>query len=82
MNTRDLAAKLGKQPQTFHAAICRRGSYYGLRPEKLPDGSLLWPDDSVERLLEFARQFGVVDKAKNARDRRAAAQAANASSGG
>jgi hypothetical protein len=31
--------------------LCRRGSYYGIRPAKLPNGRLLWPGDAVERLL-------------------------------
>jgi hypothetical protein len=86
VNTRELASHLGKQPQTLHAAICRNGSYYGIRPEKLPDGSLLWPENSVERLIEYAKNKGAIDRTKKALEvlsqRRAAAKATNASAGG
>lgn len=86
MNTRELASRLGKQPQTLYAAICRNGSYYGIRPEKLPDGALLWPDDTVERLIEIAKRDGAPDRTQKAREvlaqRRAAAQVANTSVGG
>jgi hypothetical protein len=48
--TESLARRLGLQPQSLRAAICRNGHYYGLRPTKLPNGRLLWPADAFERL--------------------------------
>jgi hypothetical protein len=75
LNTREFAKKLGKQPSTLHAAVCRQGSYYGIRPQKLPDGTLLWPDDAVEQLVEYAKLNGACDKAKKARDALAAKRA-------
>ena len=48
--TENLAQKLGLHPQTLRAALCRNGHYFGLRPIKLPNGRLLWPDDSFEKL--------------------------------
>jgi len=78
VNTRELATRLGKQPHTLHAAYCRKGSYFGLKPAKLPDGALLWPDDSVEQLLAFAAENGTLDKPRKAREALAAKRAAAA----
>jgi hypothetical protein len=50
LTTNVLAAKLGVQPQTLRAALCRNGHYYGLRPWKTPSGRLLWPANSIQRL--------------------------------
>lgn len=80
MNTREFASRIGNQPQSLHAAICRHGSYYGIRPEKLPNGTLIWPDNSVELLIEYAKSKGAIDKSRKAREtlaqRRVAAQVA------
>jgi hypothetical protein len=48
--TETLARRLGLLPQSLRAAICRNGSYYGIKPIKLPNGRLLWPADAFERL--------------------------------
>ena len=50
MTTDKLAAGIGNQPQSIIVHLCRKGSYYGLVPIKLPNGRLKWPDDSIERL--------------------------------
>jgi len=50
--TETLARRLGLRPQTLRAAICRSGHYYGLRPTKLPNGRLLWPDNAFELLTQ------------------------------
>jgi len=39
------------KPATVRVRFCRTGSYFGIRPKKLPNGRLAWPDDSEERLL-------------------------------
>jgi hypothetical protein len=86
MNTRKLAEKIGCQSTSIHARYCRTGSFHGVLPEKLPNGCLIWPDDTVERLIELAKRNGIPDRTQKAREvlaqRRAAAQADNASSGG
>lgn len=51
MDTQTLAARLGLRPQSIRAQVCRTGDYFGLRPGRLPNNRLLWPADSVERLL-------------------------------
>lgn len=45
-----LAQQLGMRPQSLVAAVCRKGSYFGIIPTKLPNGRLMWPDDTLERL--------------------------------
>lgn len=49
--TAALAKRLGIQPQSIRAAICRKGDYYGVTPTRLPNGRLLWPDDAFEKLV-------------------------------
>lgn len=51
ITTEQLAAPIGVKPQTIRVRLCQTGSYFGLTPQKLPNGRLLWPADSVERLL-------------------------------
>lgn len=50
ITTEAFAGSLGLKPQSIRAALCRDGHYFGIRPSKLPNGRLLWPADSVERL--------------------------------
>lgn len=54
MSTNDFADATGAKPQTIRVRLCQTGSYYGIKPRKLPNGRLLWPADSVERLLDSA----------------------------
>ena len=52
---KSLADQLGIQPQSVRARVCRTGSYYGVRPQKLPNGRLSWPDDGYERIVSASR---------------------------
>ncbi len=51
LTTAELASALGVQPPSIRTHVYRRGSYYGIRPLKGPNGRLLWPADSIDRLL-------------------------------
>lgn len=51
LTTEALAESTGHKPQTLRAAYCRHGHWCGIRPAKLPNGRLLWPSDSIDRLL-------------------------------
>lgn len=53
--TDSLASRLGIKPQSIHARYCRTGSYFGVKPLKLPNGRLLWPADAFERLTDVKR---------------------------
>jgi len=54
--TRELAAFAGVQPESIRVQYCRAGHYFGLVPDRLPNGRLAWPSDSRERLLEAGRK--------------------------
>lgn len=51
ITTEELATALAIRPQTLRKRYCQTGSYFGLRPSKLPNGQLRWPADSVEVLV-------------------------------
>ncbi len=50
--TEALAESLGIKPGSIRSRYCRTGSYFGLRPVKLPNGRLLWPGDATEQLTQ------------------------------
>ena len=51
LSTEQLAELAHVKPATIRTQLCRHGHYCGLRPIKLPNRFLAWPDDSLERLL-------------------------------
>jgi hypothetical protein len=51
LTTEQFATLLQLNPQTLRKRLSQTGSYFGARPVKLPNGRLLWPADSLERLL-------------------------------
>jgi hypothetical protein len=67
-STPELARHLGITAEGMRVHLCKRGSYYGLKPERLPNGRLIWPADSMERLKEAGRKTRV-----HTPDRKAAA---------
>lgn len=54
--TSELARPLGLNPESIRTHLCRKGSYFGLKPRRLPNGRLLWPADSVKRLLDQQKE--------------------------
>lgn len=50
LSTEELAQILKITAQGIRKRFCVTGSYWGVRPVKLPSGRLLWPGDTVERL--------------------------------
>lgn len=52
ITTEELASMLGLKPNTFRAALCRNGHYYGIRPVKLPNRRLMWPLADVRKLMD------------------------------
>ena len=59
LTTPDLASQVGITPESLRVHLCRRGSYFGLVPDRLPNGRLLWPADSLERLKEEGRKTSI-----------------------
>ncbi|WP_111747333.1 monooxygenase [Salinisphaera orenii] len=54
LTTEQFAQATGNRPGSIRTHLCERGSYYGIKPKKLPNGRLLWPPDAIERLLDAA----------------------------
>lgn len=50
ISTETLATQAHVKPSSIRVRLCRTGSYFGLVPDKLPNGRLSWPGDSYERL--------------------------------
>ncbi len=52
ISTEILAAQLRLRQETIRLRLSREGSYYGIVPEKTPNGRLHWPADSAQRLMK------------------------------
>lgn len=50
MNTEQLAAALQIKPESIHKRHYLTGAYFCLRPVKLPNRRLIWPEDSLAKL--------------------------------
>ena len=42
-STAEFAAQNLVKPQSVRKQYCLKGSYFGVRPQKLPNGRLCWP---------------------------------------
>ncbi|TMO09466.1 hypothetical protein [Pseudoalteromonas sp. S558] len=51
LTTEQFALALHGKPSTIRTRLCKTGSFYGIKPIKLPSGRLLWPADAVQALL-------------------------------
>lgn len=46
VSTDEFAAHNLVKPQSVRKRFSQTGEYFGVRPTKLPNGRLLWPEDS------------------------------------
>ena len=53
-STNELAEQLRGTPGSIRVRLCETGSYFGIKPLKLPSGRLLWPADSLEQLAAYS----------------------------
>lgn len=42
-STQEFATLNLVRPQSVRKRLCQTGSYFGIKPTKLPNGKLLWP---------------------------------------
>ena len=49
--TEQFAKTIQGKPSTIRTRLCKTGSFYGIKPIKLPSGRLLWPADAVQALI-------------------------------
>lgn len=54
ISTSEFASECKVQPNTIRASLCANGHYLGIRPQKMPNGRLMWPVDEVQQLLAEA----------------------------
>jgi len=50
LSTAELARQSLATAGSIRVRYCKTGSYFGIRPLKLPNGRLLWPIDSLRQL--------------------------------
>jgi len=55
ISTKKLAEIALTTPGNIRVRLCETGSFYGIRPLKLPSNRLLWPRDSLERLAAYRK---------------------------
>lgn len=53
MNTEQLAAALHIKPESIHKRHYLTGAYFCLRPVKMPNRRLVWPEDSIAKLSSY-----------------------------
>lgn len=51
LTTEELALALSMNPQSIRKRYSQTGSYFGLKPAKLPNGKLRWPANSLDQLI-------------------------------
>lgn len=49
--TEQLAELIHGKPNSIRTRLCKTGSFYGIKPTKLPSGRLLWPANKVQAFL-------------------------------
>ncbi|MFC3093004.1 DNA-binding protein [Alteromonas sediminis] len=49
--TEEFAELICYKPGAIRTRLCKAGSFYGIRPIKLPSGRLLWPAEKVSAFL-------------------------------
>jgi hypothetical protein len=54
IQTAALAQRIGYKPASIRTHVWRNGHFMGIKPIKAPNGRLLWPADTVERLTSTA----------------------------
>ncbi len=51
ISTREFANRVRVKPQTIMRGLCVHGHYLSVRPIKLQNRRLLWPEAAVERAI-------------------------------
>ncbi len=52
LSTSEFAKRNLVKPQTVRKQHAATGTYFGVRPLPLPNRKLLWPDDSIQQLVD------------------------------
>ena len=53
LSTAELSEIVKAKPESIRVRLCTTGSYYGVKPLKLPNGRLLWPGNALEIISNY-----------------------------
>lgn len=53
LSTEELASALDMEAQSIRKRLSQTGSYFGVKPARLPNRKLLWPADALEQLINM-----------------------------
>ena len=56
LTTEEFATQHLVDPQTVRKRLSSHGSYFGVKPLRLPNRRLLWPADSIATLIAESQQ--------------------------
>jgi len=62
LSTDEYAAQNLVQSQTVRKQVSATGTYFGVRPLRLPNRRLLWPDNTIEDLVAASGARGNGDE--------------------
>ncbi|WP_392385161.1 hypothetical protein [Marinomonas primoryensis] len=51
LSTEELACILKIKSASIRVRLCNTGSYHGIKPQKLPNGRLLWPASALQAFI-------------------------------
>ena len=68
ISTSELARLLHIKPASIRHRYCLTGSYFGIKPIKLPNGRLAWPQDQLDKILATDTPQSSLMKAFDASD--------------
>lgn len=51
-NTNEFAEALRIKPETIRRSLCVNGHYLGVKPVKLPNNRLLWPEEPCKTIID------------------------------
>ncbi len=51
LSTEELASTLKVKAPSIRVRLCNTGSYHGIKPQKLPNGRLLWPASALQAFI-------------------------------
>ncbi len=51
LSTEELASTLKVKAPSIRVRLCNTGSYHGIKPQKLPNGRLLWSASALQAFI-------------------------------
>ncbi len=61
ISTKKLANDLEIKPASIIHRVCTHGSYFGIKPTKLRNGRLAWPENAFELLKNHSSELDTLN---------------------